>query len=167
LNTTLLNISLDALQEQNFVRAVRNPIPYTGLKFDHPDQKCRLPGSLHSEPEAPGEYPLRLLSLVRRNAIHSQILPENQKRPPLAWVSPETLKHIGITPVKRVFLVSPKGSMEVCLKEKEGLYPNTVIYRRGDWISCGGGVNRIIEAAVTDMGSGAAFYQQYVRLENR
>ncbi len=167
LNTTSLNISLDRLQEQKFVRAVRNPIPYRGLKFDHPDQKCRLPGSLHPEPDAPMEYPLRLLSLVRRNAIHSQILPENQKSPPLVWVSPETVKHIGITPENRVFLVSPKGSMEVCLKEKEGLYPNTVIYRRGDWISCGGGVNRIIEAAVTDMGSGAAFYRQYVRLENR
>ena len=167
LNTTLLTISLDALQKQKFVRAVRNPIPYAGLKSDHADQKFRLTGSLHPEPEAPEDYPLRLLSLVRQNAIHSQILPENQKSPPIAWVSPETVKNIGIEPGKTVNLVSPKGTMEVFLKEKEGLYPNTVLYRRGDWLSCGGGVNRIIEAAVTDMGSGAAIYRQYVRLENR
>jgi anaerobic selenocysteine-containing dehydrogenase len=167
LDTTLLNISLDALQKQKFVRAVHRPIPYFGLKFDHPDQKYRLPGKLHPEPEAPEKYPLRLLSLVRQNAIHSQILPENQKSPPTVWVSPETLRHMDIDPKKPIYLVSPKGDMQVYLKEKEGLYLDTVLYRRGDWLSCGGGVNTIIEARVTDMGSGAAFYQQYVRLENR
>jgi anaerobic selenocysteine-containing dehydrogenase len=167
LDTKLLDISLDTLQKQKFVRAVRNPIPYQGLKFDHPDQKYRLPGNLHPEPEAPEKYPLRLLSLVRHNAIHSQILPENQKSPPSVWVSPETVEQMDIDPKKTIYLVSPKGHMQVCLKEKKGLYPNTVLYRRGDWLSCGGGVNRIIEANVTDMGSGAAYYQQYVRLENR
>jgi anaerobic selenocysteine-containing dehydrogenase len=167
LDTKLLNISLDALQKQKFVRAVRNPIPYHGLKFDHPDQKYRLPGNLHPEPETPEKYPLRLLSLVRQNAIHSQILPENQKNPPAVWVSPETVEQMDIDLKKPIYLVSPKGHMQVCLKEKEGLYPNTVFYRRGDWLSCGGGVNRIIEANLTDMGSGAAYYQQYVRLENR
>jgi hypothetical protein len=30
----------------------------------------------------------------------------------------------------------------------------------------GGGANQLIEARLTDMGSGAAFYSQYVRLEN-
>jgi anaerobic selenocysteine-containing dehydrogenase len=167
LDTTLLNTSFDALQKQKYVRAVRNPIPYQGLKFDHPDQKYRLPGNLHPEPEAPEKFPLRLLSLVRQNAIHSQILPENQKNPPTVWVSPETTRHMDIDPEKPTYLVSSKGDMQVCLKEKEGLYPNTVLYRRGDWLSCGGGVNRIIEPNITDMGSGAAYYQQYVRLENR
>jgi anaerobic selenocysteine-containing dehydrogenase len=167
LNTKSLSISLDMLQKQKYVRAAGAPIPYAGLKFDHPDQKYRLPRSIHPENEAPENYPLRLLSLIRQDAIHSQILPENQKNPPLVWVSPETLKNIGIIPDKPVYLVSPKGAMQVCLKEMESLYPNTVLYRRGDWLSCGGGVNRIIEAAVTDMGSGAAFYGQYVRLENR
>jgi anaerobic selenocysteine-containing dehydrogenase len=167
LDTNLLNISFDALQKQKYVRAVRDPIPYIGLKFDYPDQKYRLPGNLHPEPEAPEKYPLRLLSLVRQNAIHSQILPENQKNPPTVWVSPATVNHMDIDPEKPTYLVSPKGHMEVRLKEKEGLYPDTVLYRRGDWLSCGGGVNRIIQADITDMGSGAAYYQQYARLENR
>jgi anaerobic selenocysteine-containing dehydrogenase len=167
LDPNLLNISLDELQKQKFVRAARKPIPYQGLTFDHPDQKYRLPGNLHPEPEAPEKYPLRLLSLVRQNAIHSQILPESQTCPPTIWASPETVRHMDIDPKKTIYLVSPKGDMQVCLKKKEGLYPNTVLYRRGDWLSCGGGVNRIIEANITDMGSGAAYYQQYVRLENR
>jgi anaerobic selenocysteine-containing dehydrogenase len=105
--------------------------------------------------------------LIRRDAIHSQILPENQKKPPSVWVSPTTLKDLGINPGKTAYLVSPIGRMEVYLKEKEGLYPGIVLYRRGDWLSCGGGVNQIIDTTVTDMGTGAAFYSQYVRLENK
>jgi hypothetical protein len=40
------------------------------------------------------------------------------------------------------------------------------LYRRGDWLKCGGGVNQLIVAELTDIGKGAAYYQQYVRLEN-
>jgi hypothetical protein len=47
-----------------------------------------------------------------------------------------------------------------------GLHPDAVIYRRGDWISRGGGVNQLIAAGLTDVGSGAAYYDQHVRLEN-
>ncbi|MFO8085069.1 MAG: molybdopterin-dependent oxidoreductase [Desulfobacterales bacterium] len=167
LNSEFLNLSLDGLRKQHFVRANCHPVPYTGLKFKHQDQKYRFPNNLHPEPAPPREYPFRLLSLVRRNAIHSQILPENQKKPPSVWVSPTILKNIGINPEKTVYLVSPIGRMEVYLKEKEGLYPDIVLYRRGDWLSCGGGVNQIIDTTVTDMGTGAAFYSQYVRLENK
>jgi len=165
LNSDILNISLDGLKKQKFVRANRNPIPYAGLKFDHNDQKYRFPASLHQEPEPPKSYPFRLLSLVRRDAIHSQILPENQKTPPTVWISPEAVEETGINPEKTVYLVSPLGRMEVKLKTIKDLYPKALIYRRGDWLSCGGGVNRIIDAISTDMGNGAAFYRQYVRLE--
>jgi len=41
-----------------------------------------------------------------------------------------------------------------------------VLYRRGDWMNRGGGVNQLIAAGLTDIGSGAPFYDQYVRLEN-
>jgi hypothetical protein len=40
-----------------------------------------------------------------------------------------------------------------------------VIYRRGDWLKLGGGANRLIEDGVTDLGNGAPFYDQHVRLE--
>jgi hypothetical protein len=40
------------------------------------------------------------------------------------------------------------------------------LYRRGDWMRLGGGINRLIDPSLTDMGIGGAFYDQYVRLEN-
>jgi len=109
---------------------------------------------------------LRLLTLIRREAIHSQMNPEQQKQPPDAWVSPDNpvLPHLDLK--KPVELVSPLGRLRVALQMLPGLHPEAVLYRRGDWISCGGGVNQLISAGLTDIGSGAAYYDQYVRLEN-
>jgi hypothetical protein len=56
--------------------------------------------------------------------------------------------------------------MEVRVELQEGIHPETVIYRRGDWWKLGGGANRLIEAGLTDLGGGASYYDQYVRLEN-
>jgi hypothetical protein len=56
--------------------------------------------------------------------------------------------------------------MRVRLETLPGLYPGAAVYRRGDWMRFGGGANRLIEARLTDLGGGAAFYDQYVRLEN-
>jgi hypothetical protein len=58
------------------------------------------------------------------------------------------------------------GRLKVTLDIMIGLHPGVVLYRRGDWMNRGGGVNQLITAGLTDIGSGASFYDQYVRLEN-
>jgi len=65
-----------------------------------------------------------------------------------------------------VFMVSPLGRLEVQLSELPGLHPDVVVYRRGDWLKLGGGVNQLIADRSTDQGCGAAYYAQHVRLEN-
>jgi len=57
--------------------------------------------------------------------------------------------------------------MTVRLRVLDDLHPRVVLYRRGDWMRFGGGVNRLISAAFTDMGNGTAYYSQWVRLEKR
>ena len=63
-------------------------------------------------------------------------------------------------------MVSPLGRLKVRVKYLQGLHPEVVIYRRGDWMKFGGGANQLIAAELTDLGDGAAYYSQYVRLEN-
>jgi len=65
-----------------------------------------------------------------------------------------------------VFISSPLGRLKVRLKTMPGLHPEVVVYRRGDWMKLGGGINQLIQERLTDMGWGAAFYDQYVKLEN-
>jgi len=161
-----LDISLEALRQRGFVRAKRPPTAYAGMRFHHPDGKCRLPETLHEEPLPAKDFPLRLLTLIRKNATHSQILPADQKIPPTVWIADDSRVLESLRLDRPVFLVSPLGKMQVQVETAAGLHPETLIYRRGDWMKCGGGVNQLIAAQTTDLGQGAAFYSQYVRLEN-
>jgi anaerobic selenocysteine-containing dehydrogenase len=136
--------------------------PYLAASLEE-IRKCNC---VRSNREPPAEFPLRLLTLVRRKAIHSQILPEDQKQPPVVWVAPDSLCLENLNLEKSVELVSPLARLKVSVQTLPDLHPDVVIYRRGDWISQGGGVNQLIAAQLTDIGSGAAYYDQYVRLEN-
>ncbi|HPI93435.1 MAG TPA: molybdopterin-dependent oxidoreductase [Deltaproteobacteria bacterium] len=166
LRSPYLDISLDELRRKGFARAGRPEVAYAGLVFDHADGLYRFPAILHGEPDPPGGYPLRLLSLVRREAIHSQILPEDQEMPPKVWVSPESAVLASLDRDKPISLVTPLGRLRVNLMTMDGLHPEVVVYRRGDWMKLGGGVNGLIEPHITDMGTGTAYYDQYARLEN-
>jgi len=165
LDSPFLQTSLEEIRRTGWAPALRPPIPYEGLRFDHSDGLYHPPGVLHEDPEPPPEHPLRLLTLIRRNAIHSQILPEEQEEPPTVRVSPETLLALPEGARKAAFLTSPIGRMKVFVRPLEGLHPEAVLYRRGDWKKRGGGANRIIRDGVTDLGNGAPFYDQYVRLD--
>ncbi|MGW8302651.1 MAG: molybdopterin-dependent oxidoreductase, partial [Desulfobacterales bacterium] len=162
LDSPYLAASLEEIRKCNCVRSNRPQIAYAGLRFAHQDGKYRFPYLLHAEPEPPAEFPLRLLTLVRRKAIHSQILPEDQKQLPVVWVAPDSLGLQNLNLEKPVELVSPLGRLKVSVQTLPDLHPDVVIYRRGDWISQGGGVNQLIAAQLTDIGSGAAYYDQYV-----
>jgi anaerobic selenocysteine-containing dehydrogenase len=166
LDSPYLSASLEEIRKCNCVRSNRPEIAYAGLRFAHQDGRYRFPYLLHAEPEPPAEYPLRLLTLVRRNAIHSQMLPEDQKQPPVVWVATGSPCLENLNLENPVELVSPLGRLKVSVQTLPDLHPGVVIYRRGDWISMGGGVNQLIAAGLTDIGSGAAYYDQYVRLEN-
>lgn len=161
-----LRVTLEELRQKGCARADRPAVAYADMTFDHRDGKYRFPVTLHSEPPADPQYPLQLLTLVRRNAIHSQILPEDQQQLPQAWIAPDNPLWPDIDRAKDVYLVSPLGRLKIALQTMPGLHPGVVLYRRGDWMNQGGGVNQLIAAGVTDLGSGASFYDQHVRLEN-
>ncbi|MGD9056947.1 MAG: molybdopterin-dependent oxidoreductase [Desulfobacterales bacterium] len=166
LDSPFLSTTLEHLRDCGCVRSNRPPIAYEDLRFAHQDGRYRFPYILHPEPQAPAEYPLRLLSLVRRKTIHSQMRPEDQKQPPVVWVAPDNFCLKDLDLHKPVDLVSELGRLRVAVQIMEDLHPDVAIYRRGDWISRGGGINQLIAARLTDIGSGAAYYDQYVRLEN-
>ena len=166
LDSPYLSTTLEEIRACGCVRSNRPEIAYADLRFAHQDGKYRFPYLLHAESQPPAEYPLRLLTLIRRKALHSQMLPEDQKKLPSVWVAPDNscLKSLDLK--KPVELVSPLGRLKVSVHINAEIHPEVVIYRRGDWISHGGGVNQLIAAELTDIGSGAAYYDQYVRLEN-
>jgi anaerobic selenocysteine-containing dehydrogenase len=129
--------------------------------------KPSMPWPVLVRPQNPKErYPLRLLSLIRKESIHSQILPRDQDMPPQVWVNPEAYGAQDLDLNRDVYLVSELGRLRVQVNFDSTLHPQAVIYRRGDWMKLGGGVNQLIRAELTDLEVGAALYSQRVRLSN-
>jgi anaerobic selenocysteine-containing dehydrogenase len=163
---SVTEMGLEELRRRGFVEVRRPSISFAGLRFAHPDGRYCFPEALHPEPPAPHRYPLRLLSLIRIEATHSQMLLEDHTRPPRVYLAPESSAWAGLKSSQPVFMVSPLGRLEVQLTELPGLHPDVVVYRRGDWLKLGGEVNQLIADRSTDQGCGAAYYAQHVRLEN-
>ena len=163
---SVTEMGLEELRRRGFVEVRRPPISFAGLRFAHPDGRYCFPEALHPEPPAPHGYPLRLLSLIRIEATHSQMLLEDHTRPPRVYLAPESSAWAVLKSSQPVFMVSPLGRLEVQLSKLPGLHPDVVVYRRGDWLKLGGGVNQLIADRSTDQGCGAAYYAQHVRLEN-
>ena len=153
LASPFLDITFDELKKEGFTEARRPRIAYKGLSFAHADGRYRFPMSLHPEPLPPTGYPLRLLTLVQKEFLHSQILQETHDEIPVVWVANENnmLKDIDIS--LDVFIASPLGRLKVKLKILPGLHQEAVLYRRDDWIKFGGGINQLNEAGLTDMGT--------------
>ncbi len=166
LESPFVDFTLEEIRERGFSRSLRPKVAFEGAVFSHPDGKHRCPGPLHPEPEPPAGYPLRLLSLVRRRFMHSQIPKQDQSAPPQVWLSPDNPAWGEIDPQKPVYLATPLGRIQVRPEKSKGIHPAAVIYRRGDWMMSGGGVNQLIQAELTDMGNLAAYYSQCARLEN-
>ncbi len=166
LQSPQLNTTLEELREKSFVRVTRGPIAYEGMHFDHPDGRYHFPAEVHEQPAAPAGYPLRLLSLLRRESLNSQMTPEEQTEVPKVWVSDGNPALDSLDLTQPVYLASPLGRMRVRVETAPDLHPEAVLYRRGDWMKLGGGVNQLIAAEVSDVGDGAPYYNQFVRLEN-
>ncbi|MFW6055649.1 MAG: molybdopterin-dependent oxidoreductase, partial [Thermodesulfobacteriota bacterium] len=158
-------LDLEKLKSRGFAWIEQDPVVFQD-GTDHPDGRFHLITSINPEPQTDPAYPLRLLSLVNKNFIHSQILPAEHVLPPRVECHPRAAGVPELDLNQKTFLVSPLSRLEVDLVFDPSLEPGTIVYRRGDWMRLGGGVNQLIQARLTDLGVGAAYYQQQVRLEN-
>ena len=166
LDSPSLHTTPEALREGGFVRGRWPEIAFEGLRFAHADGKCRLITDLPPEPEAAPSYPLNLLTLISGSRLHSQIMPDEEPGPAEAFVSPDSPALKGLDRDKPVFIVSPRGRIEVRLTLDESLHPEAVVVRRGGWMRHGRGLNPLVQPMETDLGGGTAYYSQRVRLEN-
>lgn len=157
---------LETIKAQGFTWIEQDAVVYA-QGTDHPMGRFHLIKTISPEPPGDPEYPLRLLSLINKDFIHSQMLPAEHILPPRVEVNPRAANVPELNWNEKIFLVSPLGRLEVDLTLDPSLDPGVLVYRRGDWMRLGGGVNQLIEASLTDFGVGAAYYQQNVRLENQ
>ena len=164
LRSSTLNVGLDEVRSRGFVRTTHPTVAFVDLRFGHDDGLYRLPDRLDKPDSVDPSFPLRLLTLVNRRYIHSQIPAEDHDARPKVMVHSRTLAAMGLdTGPGRV--VTPFGALEVTLAADDFVHPDCVVYRRGPWGKLGGGMNRIVGFVETDLGGGCAYYEQDCRLE--
>lgn len=145
--------------------AVRNPyaeqVLFAGLKFPTASGKMQL---IHQVPEvdAPdADFPLQLAAFSTPKAQCSQWavglteLTEARVHPQSAGSLPDGAE---------VSLETRRGRMTVRLRHDDRVHPRLVVLPKGRMLRHGGCVNQLIEARETDLGGGANFYEERVRL---
>lgn len=158
--------SLEKLKETGFLRAKYSQIVFSEGKTALPHGKINLITSLSPPAQENSEYPLQLLTLIRRDYIHSQILPSDHPAP-VIYVSSDCYYVRNIEDGSTVNIVTHLGKLAAKLKKLPpgSIHPSAIIYRRDNWASLGGGINQIIDDLITDIGETAAYYSQNARLE--
>jgi anaerobic selenocysteine-containing dehydrogenase len=159
--------ALDRLRTEGFVETPFRETAFADLRFGHPDGRYHLPEAVHLEPDpAHPEYPQALLTLLRRDRMHSQADPGLEREVPVVEAAPDSPALEGLDPEADVYLATPLGRLRVVLKIVPGLHPDALVCRRGGWLAHGAGVNELCQGLVADLGGNAASYDQPCRLEN-
>lgn len=159
-----LKASLAELREKGWLGRPVPSTPWADGVFAHPDGLYRFPDALHPDAPAQDEFPLRLLTPVRKDHLLSQISEDEQESPPRVYLSPVCPALAGLDISRPALLETALGSMTVQVDILDSLHPDAVLYPRGDWLSRGGCVNRLIAGRETDMGAQVAYYEQRARL---
>jgi anaerobic selenocysteine-containing dehydrogenase len=157
--------SLEQLRERGWAD---RPWPRVAWQdgFGHADGRFHLLADLGpaAAPWDP-QHPFRLVSAVNRHALHSQLLPEEQRSPWPVRVHPRVAEGLGLGPGDPVRLVSEAGELEGEARLDPRVHPGAVCCPRGGWVGLGMGVNEVTTVQGTDLGDAAAYYDTRVRLE--
>jgi len=156
--------ALETLREEGWRDMGRSRVAFQD-GFRRPGGRFRLLESLSPPDPAEEAFPLQFLTLVRGNATHSQMLPREMAEPLAVRLHPDTAARFGLVEGAWARVVSRVGTVEGVVRLDPGLHPEAAACPRGGWIEFGQGVNLATEAALTDIGDGAAFYSSRVRVE--
>ena len=147
-----------------------DPVPFTH-RFPTPSGKARLVTEvpwLHESTTEPtedtGEYPLIFITTSSRRWQTSQLPEQEQHGPAECTVHPDAAAAAGVEHGDLCRLESPLGSLEVQVRTERRMHPLACVVHRGGWLRHGRCVNVLVQARTTDLGQGAAFYHQRVRL---
>jgi anaerobic selenocysteine-containing dehydrogenase len=148
--------------ERGPVKSPRSrPILFEGNRFATPSGKARLSAAPPAPRAADASYPFTLLSISTDRAQAAQTSSDAQRDPPEANVHPAC----GFADGERAWLASRVARIEVVVRHDAGQRRDVVLMAKGGWLSRGRAANALVRARATDLGEGAAYYDEPVRLE--
>jgi anaerobic selenocysteine-containing dehydrogenase len=154
-------VTLEALEERPVRSPLASKILFADRKFATPSGRVNLMTEAPPAGEPSEEYPLFLMALSTEKAQSSQWATP-QEGPISATVHPDAAKGIADGALCR--LESRVSSLIVRLSHDPGQRRDVVILPKGGHMREGRCANVLVRARTSDLGEGAALYDEQVRI---
>jgi anaerobic selenocysteine-containing dehydrogenase len=151
--------------EQLEAGATRSPfassVLFEGLRFPTPSGKMQLVGELPPAIPVDAEFPLTVMaaSTPKGQASQWSVAPPEA---PEVRIHPTTAN--GFASGQRLRLETRQGSLTVQVVLDPAVHPSVVLMAKGQMARQGGCSNALVRAEETDIGGGAAYYDEPARL---
>lgn len=140
--------------------------PYVDKKFFTDSQKFHFISEFEKEELITNKYPLRLLSIMPKKWIGSEIPDEEYSSGKLKVnVNPQTLKTNGLKNGEIAILESKTGSLKVELCSDEDTRLDCVSTYRGGWMKYDKCINVLTEDLISEVGQGTPYYETMVTIK--
>ena len=135
------------------------PVLFVGLRFPTPSGKMQLIRELPPESGVDPEFPLTLMAVSTPKGQASQwsVAPPEV---PEVRVHPST----GFEDRQKVTVETRQGSLPAQVVLDDSVHPSVAVMAKGQMARQGGRSNGLVRAEETDIGGGAAYYDEPVRL---
>jgi anaerobic selenocysteine-containing dehydrogenase len=158
--TRTTGLRLEDLERGAVRSPLAKPVLFEGDRFATPSKKARLSVTAPSAKHADPEYPFLLMSISTDKTQAAQTSSEFQTGPLEATAHPDC----GIADGAPAWLASRIAKIEVLVRHDEAQRRDLVIVPKGGWHSRGRSANSLVRARTTDLGEGAAYYDEPVKL---
>ncbi len=140
-------------------------VPYQNGAFRTPNGKFQFITHYDGRPEATAD--LTLLTVKTASLLNSQLLPEEATAIPGVRLNPATMSAKGIKDGDIVVVQNGLDSIEAKAEASPGTRRDVVEILPSQWKADGGGVNRLREAVLSDLGPTAAVNETKVKLAKK
>ena len=145
------------------VRRRQPSVPYQDGVFATPDGKFQFIGSYEGRSDS--REGLFLVMVKKQEFLNSQLLDEDAEPLPTAVLNPSTMAGAALRDGDRVWLHNSLDRVEAMAVSSEHTRPDVVELTPSMWKNDRGGINRLRQALVSDLGPTAAVNETKVFIE--
>ncbi len=159
-------ISLEELQKAPVRVPLAPKTPYCDKKFKTPSGKFEFICKFEHDKDVNDKYPLRLLSIMPKKWIGSEI-PEDEYEAGIleVQVHPHILEAENIDDGDEALLVSPVGELKVKVIENNEVRKDSIVTYRGGWSKYNKCVNILTVDMISELGNGTPYYETMVKIK--
>lgn len=159
-------ISLEELQNAPIRVHFAPKTPYVHKKFKTPSGKFEFITEFDYKDKGDGKFPLRLLSIMPKRWILSDIPQDEQGNGLLeVQVHFSILKEKNIKSGDEALLESSVGTLVVKVIENKEIRKDYVLTKTGGWLKYNKCVNILTEDMISELGNGTPYNETFVRLK--